>query len=314
MVVVSKRCRLHVLSRKSTWESLVRQSQLLANTSIGSCSQLLPSIFLKKQDWTLRAGFEPAREIPLGFQVQRVNHSAITALLTLFIFWWNLIPSLDYFLLALLFAFLLRIVVMVVSKWCRLHVRSRKSNWESLVRQSQLFANTSIGSWFPTFSDCISEKWDRRLWGGLDRARGVPIGFQVQHFNHWAITALLTLILFWWNPIPSSDKFLLALIFDFLLRVVVVVVSKRCRRHVLSRKSNWESLVRQSRLLASTSIGSCSQLLPNILLKKIERCEQGSNLRGKFPLDFKSNALTTRPSQLFWHYSFFWWNLIPSVD
>ena len=28
------------------------------------------------------------------------------------------------------------------------------------------------------------------------------------------------------------------------------------------------------------------------------RCEQGSNLRGETPLDFKSNALTTRPSQL----------------
>ena len=28
------------------------------------------------------------------------------------------------------------------------------------------------------------------------------------------------------------------------------------------------------------------------------RCEQDSNLRGKIPLDFKSNALTTRPSQL----------------
>ncbi|CAH3034660.1 unnamed protein product, partial [Porites lobata] len=28
------------------------------------------------------------------------------------------------------------------------------------------------------------------------------------------------------------------------------------------------------------------------------RCEQDSNLRGKTPLDFKSNALTTRPSQL----------------
>ena len=27
------------------------------------------------------------------------------------------------------------------------------------------------------------------------------------------------------------------------------------------------------------------------------RCEQDSNLRGKLPLDFKSNALTTRPSQ-----------------
>src|SRR4029434_7039409 len=28
------------------------------------------------------------------------------------------------------------------------------------------------------------------------------------------------------------------------------------------------------------------------------RCEQGSNLRGETPLDFKSTALTSRPSQL----------------
>ena len=32
--------------------------------------------------------------------------------------------------------------------------------------------------------------------------------------------------------------------------------------------------------------------------EKKKRCEQGSNLRGETPLDFKSNALTTRPSQL----------------
>ena len=31
---------------------------------------------------------------------------------------------------------------------------------------------------------------------------------------------------------------------------------------------------------------------------KIDRCEQGSNLRGETPLDFKSNALTTRSSTL----------------
>ena len=140
-------------------------------------------------------------------------------------------------------------------------------------------------------------KRDQRLRAGLDRAREVPIGFQVQRLNHWVIIAILTLILFWWNPIPSSDKFLLALIFDFLLRVFVMVVSKRCRLHVLSRRSNWESLVRQSQLLANTSIGSCSQLLPSIFLKKkIERCGQVSIVRGKFPLDFKSNALTTELS------------------
>ena len=37
----------------------------------------------KKREWqknvTLRAGFEPARGDPIGFQVQRLNHSAITA-------------------------------------------------------------------------------------------------------------------------------------------------------------------------------------------------------------------------------------------
>ena len=37
-------------------------------------------IFCRKNDISLRAGFEPAREDPIGFQVQRLNHSAITAL------------------------------------------------------------------------------------------------------------------------------------------------------------------------------------------------------------------------------------------
>ena len=32
-----------------------------------------------KKTHTLRAGFEPAREDPIGFQVQRLNHSAIAA-------------------------------------------------------------------------------------------------------------------------------------------------------------------------------------------------------------------------------------------
>ena len=32
-------------------------------------------------------------------------------------------------------------------------------------------------------------------------------------------------------------------------------------------------------------------------IKFISRCEQDLNLRGKIPLDFKSNGLTTRPSQ-----------------
>ena len=35
---------------------------------------------------TLRAGFEPARENPTGFQVQHLNHSAIAALLGIKLF------------------------------------------------------------------------------------------------------------------------------------------------------------------------------------------------------------------------------------
>ena len=141
------------------------------------------------------------------------------------------------------------------------------------------------------------KKKDRTLRAGFEPAREIPIGFQVQRLNHSAITAPLTLFVFWWNLIPSVDYFLLALLFDFLLRIVVVVVSKQCRLPVLSRKSNWESLVRQSQLLANTSIGSCSQLFLIIFLKnEVEGFEQGSIVRGMFPLDFKSNALTTELS------------------
>ena len=40
--------------------------------------QFLQETHTKKK--SLRAGFEPAREDPIGFQVQRLNHSAITAM------------------------------------------------------------------------------------------------------------------------------------------------------------------------------------------------------------------------------------------
>ena len=36
-------------------------------------------LFCWAKIWSLRAGFEPARGDPIGFQVQRLNHSAITA-------------------------------------------------------------------------------------------------------------------------------------------------------------------------------------------------------------------------------------------
>ena len=33
----------------------------------------------KEENFSQSAGFEPARENPIGFQVQRLNHSATTA-------------------------------------------------------------------------------------------------------------------------------------------------------------------------------------------------------------------------------------------
>ena len=44
---------------------------------VATCGMLLSTAPTKHI--SLRAGFEPAREDPIGFQVQRLNHSAITA-------------------------------------------------------------------------------------------------------------------------------------------------------------------------------------------------------------------------------------------
>ena len=40
---------------------------------------MLPYARGKKKKVTLRTGFEPVRGDPIGFQVQRLNHSAIAA-------------------------------------------------------------------------------------------------------------------------------------------------------------------------------------------------------------------------------------------
>ena len=43
---------------------------------------ILPGEAFRKSNISLRVGFEPTREDPIGFQVQRLNHSAIAATLT----------------------------------------------------------------------------------------------------------------------------------------------------------------------------------------------------------------------------------------
>ncbi len=46
----------------------------------------------------------------------------------------------------------------------------------------------------------------------------------------------------------------------------------------------------------NSDLQCCQYLLTAKEKRKKDRYEQDSNLRGKIPLDFKSNALTTRPS------------------
>ena len=150
----------------------------------------------------------------------------------------------------------------------------------------------------PNFSRLYFWKKDRTLRAGLDRAREVPIGFQVQRLNHWDIIAILTLILFWSNPIPCSDKFLLALIFYFfgwglscwsfpnavaymsfpgkvILRIFGSSVSVACEH------KHWFVFPTSSEYISEN---------------EIKGCEKGSIVRLKFPLDFKSNAVTTELS------------------
>ena len=56
----------------------LRQSKARAFSPMSLTQEV--GIFCRKNEISLRAGFEPAREDPIGFQVQRLNHSAITAL------------------------------------------------------------------------------------------------------------------------------------------------------------------------------------------------------------------------------------------
>ena len=88
----------------------------------------------------------------------------------------------------------------------------------------------------------------------FEPAQEDPIGFRVQRLNHSAIT------------------------------------SDAIRLSALCSTSSF-----QWNLLTHGFLSKAGSLS---LTQKRSRCEQDSNLRGKIPLDFESNALTTRPSQL----------------
>ena len=83
-------------------------------------------------------------------------------------------------------------------------------------------------------------------------------------------------------------KYLTALLSSALFSLTIKLLWKKIINHFDSiLKITKSDLTKKKRLEEKKSIK----------VKKY-RCEQGSNLRGKIPLDFKSNALTTRPSQL----------------
>ena len=52
-------------------------------------------------------------------------------------------------------------------------------------------------------------------------------------------------------------------------------------------------------MLLKTDMHLKAMTTVSVFFEKIVCCEQGSNLRWNIPLDFKSNALTTQPSQLY---------------
>ena len=158
--------------------------------------------------------------------------------------------------------------MLVVSKRCRLHVLSGKSNIENLWFVSLSCLRTQVLVRVPNFFRVYF--WKKRRLNTANRDRtcaGIspwissptpePLGY---HSSFDVIHILME-----FNSV-------LGLIFAC---IIVRFFTEDCRAgHCQTlrsttpfRKSNWESLVRQSQLLANTSNGSCSQLLQNILLK-----------------------------------------------
>lgn len=125
------------------------------------------------------------------------------------------------------------------------------------------------------------------LRAGFEPARGDPIGFRVQRLNLSAITACSITFYALTSPLSRSVHF----------------NSKTSRSSLL--KYRLEMFVMEDTFWALESKDKCTHYPYQVTkyMLKIKnglplRCEQGSNLRRETPLDFKSNALTTRPSQL----------------
>ncbi len=96
----------------------------------------------------------------------------------------------------------------------------------------------------------------------------------------------------WASHIPSCGTDLAISVLEFNLSIAIY--QHRLRKGLQKYMFNWNKFKQHlfSMFLIMVFFHSFArEMMQNI------RCEQGSNLRGKIPLDFKSNALTTRPSQ-----------------
>ena len=100
---------------------------------------------------------------------------------------------------------------------------------------------------FPTFLDMFLEVEIERCEQGSNLRENL-FRFQVQLRNHSAITPRGKYVYssVWWIFFASADSLMLELLFDFLLGIVLLVVSKRCNLYVFLNKWKWELLVRQS--------------------------------------------------------------------
>ena len=217
---------------------------------------------------SLRAGIEPAREDPIWFRGQRLYHSAITS---------------DAIKLSALCS---------VSSF----------QWNHLTRG------------FLSKAGSLKHK-KISLRAEFEPAREDPIGFRVQRLNRSAIAACANKL----SALCSTSSFQCQPLEALLSFHSWFFYTKRSR---CEQESNlrvkipldFESnalTTRPSHLMEISRVryvqprrfnGTTWRMafFPKLVLfnTKRSRCEQDSNLRGKIPLDFKPNALTTRPSQL----------------
>ena len=140
-----------------------------------------PSCLMIAVKNSLRAGFEPAREDPIGFQVQRLNHSAITA----------------YNLLSLQVCFLWRqknwyAIVKTVHSIGNMLLKQMSREKYAFITFTLIFALIAFLDrkfrcilliWFETHHKTSSQS------AGFEPARAEPNRFLVYRLNHSATTA-----------------------------------------------------------------------------------------------------------------------------